>query len=76
MHIEDDFVTVVPPPFEAGIFLLSLSGTKTIASPIPYPFNGGTPGFPTIVQDASRKSIPQTLSYRDHTIPDSLKRNK
>ena len=31
---------------------------------IPYPFNGGIPGNPTLIQVTSRKSIPTMHSYR------------
>jgi hypothetical protein len=63
---------VVPPQFEVGITYFLFRIQKTIPRLISYPFNGGTPCIPTIVQDASHKSIPQILSYRVHTIPDSL----
>jgi hypothetical protein len=47
MQIEDDFSTVVPPLFEAEKTCL-LFQIRDTNGPISYPFNGGTPGFPTI----------------------------
>jgi hypothetical protein len=68
-------MVVVPPPFEAVDKTCFLFRYGTIRS-ISYPFNGGVPCIPTQVQDASHKSIPQILSYRAPTYPDSLGRNK
>ena len=44
--------------------LLALSFRVRKYKLIPYPFNGGIPGNPTIVQVTSRKSIPTMHSYR------------
>jgi hypothetical protein len=52
-------LTAVPPLLEQ-VSALSFR----VRNLIPYPFNGGIPGNPTIVQVPSRKSIPSTYSYR------------
>jgi hypothetical protein len=74
MHIEDDFMTVVPPPFEAGTCLLSLSDTEQSLYPI----------LLTVELRASLLRFKTPLASPFHKLfligltplPDSLKRNK
>ena len=74
-HIEDDFMVVVPPQFEAVSKSASSSDTEhNVRYPILLTVE--LRASLLIVQDASHKSIPQIHSYRAPSSPDSLGRIK